>query len=160
MKTSRVIFFVVLMIFLLPACAKNPIDQGDKVGDFLITSRNIDEVTFMYELDSSNAPSNETEVDIPWGTKIICTYGFFDPNESLDEVWSKKTYTLEINGRPVNLESFGTIDKEHPVVGTMRFYNVVIEAAKPGKLTVHHVGNTGTMDFDDTLTLIFLPSEE
>lgn len=160
MQTLRVVFLVVLMVFGLASCAKSTINPGDKVGSFLITTGKIDEVTFMYELDSSNAVSYETEFEIPWGTKLVCTYGIFNPNENLDVAWSKQTYTLEINGRPVNLPSFGTIDQEHPVVGTMRFYNVVIEADKPGKITVRNAGNTGTTDFDDTFTLIFLPPEE
>lgn len=160
------IFAMLLLCFcLLPACAQassTPINPGDQVGSFLVTTGTVEEVKFLYELDESDTPSDETEVEIPWGTKIVATYGIYDDQYSgkLDEVWASAVYALEINGRPVNLEAFGTIEKKQSSVGTVRHYNVVIEATKPGKLTMHHVGKVSGEDIDDTFTMRFLPAEK
>jgi hypothetical protein len=162
MKTLWMAIIAMFVFCMLSACgqaAPRSISPGAHIGDFLITTGKVEEVKFMYELDESDLPSDETEIEVPWGTKVVTTYGIYDDSYSgkLDETWSTLVYTLEINGRPVNLEAFGTIEKRHHIVGTMRHYNVVIEAVKPGKISVHHAGKVGDDSFDETYTMIFLP---
>jgi hypothetical protein len=63
---------------------------------------------------------------------------------------------MSINDRPVNLKAFGSIDRQHPTVGMMRFWNVVIGADKPGEITVHSKGVVGGDPFEDTTTYVFV----
>ena len=42
-----------------------------------------------------------------------------------------------IEGRPVDLQAFGTTDFDNPMVGTVRVWNVVIVTDTPGKITAH-----------------------
>ena len=63
---------------------------------------------------------------------------------------------MTINGRPVNLQAFGSIDQKHPSVGMMRRWNVVIAAEIPGEITIHYEGTVGDKNFEDTSTYVFI----
>jgi hypothetical protein len=43
---------------------------------------------------------------------------------------------MYIGNRQANLSAFGTIDSQHPIVGTMSHHNLVIMVNKPGKITL------------------------
>ena len=75
--------------------------------------------------------------------------------KTLDEYWSEHTYEMVIEGRPVNLQAFGSIDIYHPVVGTIRLWNVVIVSEKPGKISARSTGVVDDDPFDNTAILTF-----
>ena len=62
---------------------------------------------------------------------------------------------MVIEGRPVNLKAFGSIDIYHPVVGTIRLWNVVIVADKPGKISAQSTGVVDGDPINSTAVLTF-----
>jgi hypothetical protein len=123
-----------------PESENEEINPGDKIGDFLITTGEPDDVTFQWELDSKvGEGSNTYLLEVPLGTKVIPTVGIYDDTYKgkLDEKWDSLTYEISLDDHPVNLSAFGTIEVRHPTAGQMRHYNVVIVAEKPGSITIH-----------------------
>jgi len=147
---KRLVYLTLLLMFavILGACARATsqptveiINPGDKIGDFLITTGEGEDVTYNWELDSAIVQQGNEEiyaVQIPVGTKMNVSVGIYDSTFSgkLDSLWSGHTYEMFIEDRPVNLQAFGSIDVTHPMVGKMRYWNVVIIATKSGKITV------------------------
>ncbi len=144
-----------------PAALPPMIEPGDRIGDFLITKGEPGDVTFQWELDSTEgANASEYHADVDWGTKLNVSTGVYDESHSgkLDETWADFTFRLFIEERPVNLAAFGTIDTEHPVVGEMRAWNVVVVADKPGELEVHDLGQFAGKPLEESwTTFTFLP---
>ena len=62
---------------------------------------------------------------------------------------------MSIEGRPVNLKAFGSDDVPHPQVLSLRAWNVVLVADKPGEVTVHSRGAFDGDPFDETSTYTF-----
>jgi hypothetical protein len=136
-----------------------PIKPGDKIGDFLITTGDEADAANSHDLNCSQQGEGETYLcDSIVGTNLNVSNGIYDDQYSgkLDELWSNHTYAMTIDGRPVNLQAFGSLDYKHPTVGMMRFWNVVIVAEKPGEITVHSTGVAGDDPFDDTTTYVFI----
>ena len=169
MKRLVYLMLLVMAAFILGACAKatsqttdETIKPGDKIGDFLITTGEGEDVTYNWELDSAIVQQGNTEtysVQIPVGTKMNVSIGIYDSSfrGNLDSLWSGHTYEMFIENRPVNLQAFGSIDVTHPVVGKMRYWNVVIIATKSGEITVIAKGAeaSGT-PIDDTKIYTFI----
>jgi hypothetical protein len=59
----------------------------------------------------------------------------------------------------VELAAFGSIDVAHPRVGTMRHWNVVLEAAKPGEITILDRGKVDGEAFESAMIFTFSPHE-
>ena len=154
-----------LCIGLLAACTKSDsstemIEPGDKLGDFLITTGEEGEVTFGDVLAcKEQAESGHFACHTVVGTKVVLTTGIYDETGSgkLDELWTEfsKTYKLTIDGRPVDLPPFGTLDRVHPMVGTIRYFNVVIDASKPGEMTISDSGELDGEAIQETTVLTF-----
>jgi hypothetical protein len=148
MRFAVYLTIIAMLAIALGACGgvasqpgDGPINPGDKIGGFLVTTAGDGDVTYNWELDSAIVQQGSEEVyavHIPVGTKINVSVGIFDPSFSgkLDSLWSGHTYEMFINDRPVNLEAFGAIDVSHPAVGKMRYWNVVLVASEPGEITV------------------------
>jgi len=143
--------FVVMLSSMLVSCAgltSTPVDPnkmiepGDMIGDFLVTTGD--------EGDKENYSCKSTV-----GTKVNITTGIYDLSGKLDEKWSRFTYQLFIEGRPVNLQSFPPIDVRHPVVSRIRFWNVAITTSKPGSITTRDVGVIDGEPFETTMTYTF-----
>ena len=141
------------LVVLLSACAKTTPDQaegminpGDKISDFLITMGEEGDVTYLWEIDESACVKQGDEevysCQVAVGTKVNVSVGVYDDTFSglLDSHWSELTYEMHIDDRPVNLAAFGSIDIPHPSVGTIRAWNVVINATQPGEITVSDKG--------------------
>jgi hypothetical protein len=167
---KRLVYLLLWVLFInaLVGCVKSKpntsgmINPGDKVGDFLITTSKLGEVTFMWELDATHGQeANTTFTEVPAGTKLIATVGIYDDTFSgkLDENWSDLSYELYISDRQVNLSAFGTIETKHPIVGTMRHHNVVIVAEKPGKITLRSKTIYKGKSEESYDTYIFLPPD-
>lgn len=158
---------IVLFVIVLASCAKanaepvaGMINPGDKIGDFLITTGEGDEITYNWELDSALVQQGMEEIYtalIPVDTKMNPSWGIYAAfsGKDLDTLWSEHTYQMFIDDRLVNLDVFGSIDIQHPVVGKMRHWNVVIIATKPGVIAVRSVGSLNGEDFEDIKTYTF-----
>ncbi len=125
-----------------PEAENETINPGDKIGDFLITTGDDDKVLYTTQIHCPFNQSTLTETcEIPIGTKVNVGLGVYgDSVEKLDAYWSDQSYEMTIDGRAVNLQAFGSIDIPHPIVHTMRLWNVVIVSDKPGKITIEHSG--------------------
>jgi hypothetical protein len=165
MTMKKIIYLALIMLFviILGACAKatpqsanEMINPGDKIGDFLITTGDEGKVTYGWELDECTHQENKT---INWcpttvGTKVNVSIGIY--GQDLEEKWSSHTYEMVINGHPINLQAFGSIDVTHPIVGQMRYWNVVIVTNKPGEIIViSKVVVVGGDSSEDTTTYSF-----
>ena len=143
-----------------PNLSDQMIKPGDKIGDFLITTGESEDVIYVSKLHCPYDSNTGTEsCEQPVGTKINVGLGIYGDNTSngktVDEYWSEQTHEMFIEGHPVDLQSFGTIDFDNPAVGTVRVWNVVIVTDKPGKITAHSTGIVGGDPFDYTAILTF-----
>ena len=167
MKIPKLVVLVVLFATILASCAKatvepaiGMINPGDKIGDFLITTGEGDEITYNWELDSALVQQGKEEIYtalIPVDTKMNPSWGVYAAfsGKDLDTLWSEHTYKMFINDRPINLDAFGSIDVLNPQVGKMRHWNVVITATKPGVIAVRSVGTLNGEAFEDIKTYTF-----
>lgn len=167
MKKSVYLPLIVLFVFILGACATatpqsrdEMINPGDRIGDFLITTGDGEDVVFVSKLHCPFDSSTQTEsCEQPVGTKVNVGMGFYDDDPSsgktLDEYWSEGTNEMSIEGRPVNVQAFGSLDF-NSLIGTVRVWDVVIVSDKPGKITVPSTGIAGGDPFDYTLILTFI----
>ncbi len=142
-----------------PTANNATIEPGDKIGNFLITTGDNEGVAYVVTVHCPFDQSTNTEsCEFPAGKKVNAGVGIYDDlpssGKSLDEIWSEHTYEMVIEGRPVNLKSFGSIDIYHPAVGTIRLWNVVIVTDKPGKIITKSTGvaNGDPIDFTTILT--------
>jgi len=154
MKKLTDLIYLCLFVIISGACAKVPlpssagmINPGDKIGDFLITKDDGEDVIFVTKLHCPFDSSTGTEsCEQPIGAKVNVSQGIFaDPStgKTLDELWSEMTYEMIVEGRPVNLQAFGFLDFSHPVAGKVRVWNVVVVTDKPGKITAVSKGEVG-----------------
>ena len=167
MKTPVYLTLIVQFVFILGACATatpqssdEMINPGDKIGDFLITTGDGEDVIFVAKLHCPFDSSTQTEsCEQAVGTKVnVVGIGFYDDDlsrgKTLDEYWSEGTHEMSIEGRPVNVQAFGSIDFNSPI-GTVRVWDVAIVSDKPGKIIVHSTGIAGGDPFDYTVILTF-----
>lgn len=117
------------------------INPGDRIGDFLITIREGDDVVYITNLHCPFDGSTET-CERPVGIKINVSQGFYPGSGKtpFEDAWSGQTYEMIIQGRPVNLQAFGYDEWKHPIAGTIRVWNVVIVANGPGSILAESNG--------------------
>ena len=168
MKRLAYLTFIAFFTAVLMSCAKaesksaeGMINPGDKIGDFLITTGDGEDVIFVTQLHCPFDNSTQTEsCEQPVGTKVNVSQGIFaDPSieKTLDELWLEQTHEMIIEGRPVNLQAFGSVDFKNPMVGTVRVWNVIIVTDKPGKITAHSKGVVGGDPWNYTAIITFTP---
>ncbi len=164
------LLLIVLATCALTACAtpdaepvaSKPINPGDRVGDFLITTGGTQGICYVCTQHCPFDESTATEsCEFSVGAKVNIGVGFYDdPNtqETLDETWAREASktAITIEGRPVNLEAFGFIDIPNALLGTIRNWNVVIIGEKPGKISAHSTGEYAGNRIDQTAALTFV----
>ena len=172
MKKLMYAIVIALIALALDACAKAPpqsstgpqagaamINPGDRVGDFIITTGNGEDVVYVKQLHCIFERKTGTQSCLePVGTKVNIGLGVYDDplhGKALDELWARQTHQMTIEGRPVNLPAFGTVELNLPVVGKVRVWNVVVIADKPCRITAHSQGVLGGDPFDYTATVKF-----
>ena len=156
---------VVLLASMLVSCAgvtstpadtNKMIEPGDMIGDFLVTTGDEEDVVYAFDQDCVKQGDKENySCKSTVGTKVNITTGIYDLSGKLDEKWSRFTYQLFIEGRPVNLQSFPPIDVRHPVVSRIRFWNVAVTTSKPGSITTRDVGVIDGESVESTTTYTF-----
>jgi hypothetical protein len=167
MKRLALIVFVLWMVGLLVACAQPKPTQsselirpGDMVGDFLVATGEEGNFIYGFEGDCSKQASEQNEnysCKLTVGEIINVTTGIYDDTKTdkLDEYWSNSNYQLFIEGRPVDLQAFGTVEYTHPIVGVIRFWNVVVSTSKPGEIITSDSGVAHDDPFEATTTFTF-----
>jgi len=167
MRRLTLIGFILLMAGVLVACAQpksteisDLIRPGDRVGDFLITTGEEGNFTYGFDVDCSEEGSKlkaNLSCKSTVGDIVNISTGIYDDTNSgkLEEYWSNSNYQLFIEGRPVDLQAFGTVEYKHPIVGVIRFWNVVINTSKPGTITVNDSGVAGGDAFEYTTRFTF-----
>jgi hypothetical protein len=174
MKKFACLSLLGLLTIMLVSCAKatpqpvepksSPIagliNPGDMLGNFLITTGNEKDIYYVTKVHCPYDQSTSTEsCVIPVGTKVNVGLGIYADNVSsgktLDELWSEQTHEMFIEGHPINLQAFGTIDFDNPTVGTVRVWNVVIVTDKPGKITANSKGVVGGDPWNYTAIITF-----
>ena len=163
MKKIVYLTFIVMFAVILGACAKatlqpgdGMINPGDKIGDFLITTGD-SEGRFLWEIDCVEQSAEKETCKSTVGNKVNVSWGIYDDTGSgkLDTIWSEHTYEMVIEGRPVNLQAFGSIESTPPYIGQMRHWNVVIVTDKAGEITIQHSVVVKGESYKSTTTLIF-----
>ena len=166
MKKSIHFLLIALFTLTLGACAKveprpddGMIDPGDKIGDFTITKGEGEDFIYVTQMHCAWDDSTQTEsCEQPVGTKVNVSQGIFANRSkglTLDEVWSGQIHEMTIEGRPVNLQAFGTAEFTNPVVGTVRVWNVVIASDKPGTIAARSNGVAGGESWTYTAIITF-----
>jgi hypothetical protein len=156
---------LVLCLIILVGCAQagsqsaeKMINPGDKIGNFLITTGEKEGVTYMTFVHCPLTGQTET-CEFPVGTRVNVSDSIYDPDTgngmTLDEIWSGQTYEMLIEGRPVSLPAFGSIDVIHPVVGKMRNWNVVVVSDKPGRVTIDFTSKVGGDAYKGSFVVIY-----
>lgn len=147
---KRIFYSTLIMIvtIILSACANGTsqsndelINPGDRIGNFIITTKEGDDVVYITNLHCPVDGTIET-CERPVGTKINISQGFMPAQGEMpfEEAWSEQTCEMFIEGRPVNLQAFGYDEWKHPIAGTIRVWNVVIFADQPGTISVESKG--------------------
>lgn len=167
MKTLCRFPLIALSAIILSACGKatppatnEMLNPGDRLGNFLITTGDSEDVSYVSTRHCPFESTTSTEsCEQRVGTKVNVGIGVYDDSPStgktLDELWLEQTHEMTIEGRPVNLQAFGSIDFYHPAVGTVRVWNVVIVTDKPGKIAAHSSGVWAGEPLDYTAVLTF-----
>ena len=165
---KRLAYFplIILVAGWLVSCVKTDssasessekLKPGDQIGNFRILKGEEGKVTYGYDLVCNEMEGNiacKASVGLP----VNVSTGIYDDTYSgkLEEVWSGFTYELWIEDRPVDLEAFGTAEITHPMVGVIRYWNVVITTSQEGEITVRDSGIADGNPFESTTTFAFL----
>jgi hypothetical protein len=168
MTMKKIVYLTLIMLFVivLGACAKatpqsvnEMINPGDKIGDFLITTGDEGDVTYGWEMNKC-VHQDDKKINLcptTVGAKVNVSLGVYDDTfkGKVDSLWLEHSYEMFIEDRPVNLQAFGYIDVTHPMVGKMRYWNIVITTTKSGEIIVAAKGVVGGDPFEDTTTFSF-----
>jgi hypothetical protein len=161
MKRLTSATFVICCAIFLAGCAPSstatgPINPGDKIGGFLITTGDAESTTDNWGLDCPDEATAEPyHCNAKVGKKVNVSWGIYGGLKDMETTWAEHTHEIFINGRPVKLEAFGTQDVVHPHIGEMRYWNVVILASGPGELSVRNAGVVEGDPFDSTTIYSF-----
>lgn len=156
------LFFIIVCACAMttPKPGNEIINPGDRVGKFIITTGDSENAIFITKLHCPFDSRTSTEsCEQPVGTMVNVGLGIYNDHpfkgKTLDEYWTEHTCEMYIEGRPVNLHAFGSIDISYPVVGTERVWNVVIVTDNPGTITAHLKGVVRGTPFDHIAILTF-----
>ena len=141
----------------LPAGAGKPIEPGDRIGDVTVTKGEGEDILYIWDGGCTGQTDTEDACKADVGAKANVSIGVYDDTLTgkLDSLWAEHTYEMSIEGRPVNLKAFGSIDVPNPQVVKLRAWNVVLVADKPGEVTIHSKGVVNGEPFTQTLTYTF-----
>ena len=160
------ITLIVLSILFLTYCSKptatpTPIDliqPGDTVNGVLVTIGNEDS-TFGFDLpctQNDNIYTCTTTFNNPTNV-TAAVYGF--THEEVQSKWETFSYTITIEGQPVDLSAFVIIDFIHQQTGLyMRAYNIALTGTDPITLTTHDVGTVYSDTVESVMIIAFEPA--
>lgn len=139
------------------------ISKGDRIGGFTYTTGKAGEFTPQWDLICNTATdgiTNDCTADV--GEKVNISAGIYQKpgGQSVDEMWTDQDYGLTVGALPVDLQSFGYVEIEHPVVNTIRMWNVVVTTDKPGSITYVDSGSFGETGINYITTIHFVEAED
>jgi hypothetical protein len=158
---------VLLFAVCMTACVEAPpqptavpINPGTRIGGFVFTQAGTEAISYVTTM---KCPVDHTtkvrSCVLRVGTKANIGTGFYDDDlfrgKSLEEMWSGLTHEMVVEGRVVDLQSFGFVDNLQPGIGILRTPNIVVVTDKPGRITVRSTGVYDGDPFDDNLVLTF-----
>lgn len=100
--------------------------------------------------DGAGPGTVRAECDVLALDLLLLGPGLFDPSAAtLAAIWNQIEWTLEIDGRPIDMESFGYIEQDDERTTTTgetipvkeRFWAIAIKDLAPGKYTLRQVYN-------------------
>jgi hypothetical protein len=166
MKGLVCLVLLVLVVALLGSCAPaaltpadtgKAIEPGDRIGNVTVTKGEGEDILYLWNGQCIGQSDVEDSCKADVGAKANVSVGVYDETHTgkLDSLWAEHTYEMSLEGRPVNLQAFGSIDVPHPLVLTLRAWNVVLIADTPGQVTVHSKGVVHGEPFTQTVTYTF-----
>jgi hypothetical protein len=152
-KTKLVFICLTILILFLAACTeptpdhettKDMIALGDTVGEMRFTR--IDEYDGLFGLEIYCDDDNPEQIgqsvqeyacETVEGSRVFlnCLGAYADSTDELDKIWEDVTWSMTVDGQPVDLPSFGTVDmvaywdSDVPI----RSWSVVIENVSAGQ---------------------------
>jgi hypothetical protein len=165
-KKLTCLTLIVVLVAILAACTKatatpNPIDMiepGDTVNGVLVTTGDKNSI-FGFDLPCTEKDKIYTCTTSFGNPTNVTSAVYGSTQEELQSKWETFTYTITIEGQPVDLPAFGTIDFIHQQSGLyMRAYNVALTSTDPITLTTHDVGTVQGETADTVLLIAFKPS--
>lgn len=149
MKLPVLIPVVLLLTLVLPAC--RPVSEtfelspqpdaallkpGDTIGPMRVIraqneSMDLSIFNFCDPYLGSQPVVLTFECQVPQSDYLFIGYGeIANSNEELDKKWGLKTWKLSIDGNPVDLPAFGTLDAD--LGRKIRVWNIALEGISPG----------------------------
>src|SRR5574340_896231 len=171
-KMKKLVFVMILITaaILLSACGQGDrqavdglISKGDRIGGFSYTTGKVGEFTPAWDINCTVAVDGVTvDCTADVGEKVNISAGIYQQagGQSVDEMWAVQDYGLTVGSLPVDLQSFGYVEVEHPVVNTIRMWNVVVSTDKPGAITYVDSGGLGENDLNYITTIHFVAPEK
>lgn len=170
MKKLLIGMITIFAAILLSACVQGDkqavdglISKGDRIGGFSYSTGKPGEFTPQWDLICNTAAdgiTNDCTAEV--GQKVNISAGIYQQpgGQSVDEMWGKQDYGLTVGFLPVDLQSFGYVEIEHPVVNIIRMWNVVVTTDKPGTITYVDSGGFGGMGMNYITTIHFVAPED
>lgn len=137
--------------------SEDMIEPGDMIGEMVVRTAKDESETEPAIWDSCDmllaelAEAKKVECTVPFHPQYFLPSGVVDSDEEqLNSFWKTLTWEISINGQPIDLDSFGTID----ALGG-RFWNVVLENPTPGRIeTILTVNENPSESYGMTLDLM------
>jgi len=153
MKKFVCLIFLALFTTTVVGCAKATptpeaviklLKPGDRVGDMLLsahppTSMEASIFNYCNPFVSESIPSTDIrQCDVPELPHLSIGFGErASTQEGLEAAWQSKTWELYVDGHPIDLSAFGTIDLD--VGEKVRIWNVGLENLTPGLHRVRYI---------------------
>jgi hypothetical protein len=115
------------------------INPGDKIGSMTVTTGQGSADIFSF-CDPLAEPGVEIrECTVPLVPSLGIGWGnLADSADQQESEWQAQTQELILDGYPVNLPAFGTVDSNIPQ-GHLRTWNIMIEGLTSGEHTLHYI---------------------
>jgi len=161
---------IIAAIIVLGSCGQGEkqavdglISKGDRIGGFSYTTAEAGQFTPLWDIVCNTAAygiTSDCTADV--GQKVNISAGVYQSSDgkSVDELWADQDYGLTVGSLPVDLQSFGYVEIEHPVVKTIRMWNVVVTTDQPGSITYVDSGSIGGMGMNYITTIHFVAPEK
>jgi hypothetical protein len=150
MKKFACLIFFAMFANLLAGCAKATpeaaasLKPGDRVGDMLLNTRppaSMEVSIFNYcnpLLPGSPASTITRQCSVPEMPYISIGFGEYSTTqEELDVAWQSKSWELYLDGYPIDLSAFGTVDLD--MGQKIRIWNVGLENLTPGPHRLRYI---------------------
>jgi hypothetical protein len=128
------------------------INPGDKVGEMTVTTGSGSADIFSFCDPFAKSGVEVRECVVPPVSRLGIGWGnFADSADQLESEWQAQTHELILDGYPVNLAAFGTVDSHIPQ-GYLRTWNIMVEGLTSGQHELHYVVHEKQPGNEDAVT--------